>query len=374
MKTRKMISLLLVLTMCTALLSACGGGAASSAASSAAPAESSAAASSEAAAPESQPAESSAPAEAAPAAEAMTLKIGYGISDTTTMGKAVQEWADKVTADTEGRIAFEIYPSGQLGSMTEIIEAVDLGQLDIALGDSSLMTETVPELNLLSMPMLIKDFEGWKNLAHGEVGEALKAKVAEESNITCLGWMFNGFREVISTNEISSLESCKGTIIRSPEADVYIQTLTNMNFTPTALAFAEVYSALQTGVVQACETSYEQFIQNSFYEIATHMLESNHMAATMSILINTKIWDKIADEDKAIIQADYDEIMSKCDEAVNGEAEGYKNQLMTEYGCDCYNYTEEEQAVLVERFQAYWDQAAAANNFADLLAKAIEIR
>ena len=368
MKTRKLLAIFLVTAMCTAMLSACGGGA-SSAASSAAPAESSEAASSEAAAPESKPAES-----AAPAAEAMTLKIGYGISDTTTMGKAVQEWADKVTADTDGRIVFEIYPSGQLGSMTEIIEAVDLGQLDIALGDSSLMTETVPELNLLSMPMLIKDFDGWKKLAHGEVGDALKAKVAEESNITCLGWMFNGFREVISTNEISSLDSCNGTIIRSPEADVYIQTLTNMNFTPTALAFAEVYSALQTGVVQACETSYEQFIQNSFYEIATHMLESNHMAATMSILINTKIWDKIADEDKAIIQADYDEVMSKCDEAVNGEAEGYKNQLMTEYGCDCYNYTEEEQEILVERFTAYWDQAAAANNFEDLLAKAIEIR
>lgn len=358
MKLKKlMASIFSVAICCTMFFSACGKTANEPAA-------------------EEQKAESGSAAEPAPtpAADAVTLKIGYGIADTTTMGQAVKEWADKVTADTEGRIVFEIYPSGQLGSMTEIIEAVDLGQLDMALGDSSLMSETVPELNLLSMPMLIKDFEGWQALAHGEVGDALKEKVAEESDITCLGWMFNGFREVISVKEINSLDSCKDIIIRSPEADVYIQTLTNMNFTPTALSFSEVYTALQTNVVEACETSYEQFIQNSFYEIANYMLESNHMAATMSILVNTSVWDQLSAEDQAVIQEAYDEVMAKCDEAVNAEAEDYKDQLMTEYGCECYSYTEAEQEELVSRFTSYWDEAAKADNFEELLAKALEIR
>ena len=305
--------------------------------------------------------------------EPIVMKLGHGLSDATTMGKAVQEWADQVKEDTEGRVEIEVYPSGQLGSMTEIIEAIDLGTLDMALGDSSLMTETVLELNLLSMPMLIKDYEMWKTVAYGSVGDALKEKVAEQSNIVCLGWMFNGFREVLSVKPITSLESCKDTIIRSPEADVYIQTLTNMNFTPTALSFSEVYTALQTDVVQACETSYEQFIQNSFCEIAKHLLESNHMAATMSVLVNSSTWDKISEEDKALMMDAYNEIMPACDDAVYAEAEGYKQQLIDEYGCDVYYYTDEEREILNERFQEYWTTAAEADNFTDLLEEVLAL-
>ena len=305
--------------------------------------------------------------------EAIVMKLGHGLSDTTTMGKAVQAWADQVKADTEGRVEIEVYPSGQLGSMTEIIEAIDLGQLDMALGDSSLMSETVLELNLLSMPMLIKDYDTWKAVAYGSVGDALKEKVAEQTNIVCLGWMFNGFREVLSVKPITSLESCKNTIIRSPEADVYIQTLSNMNFTPTALSFSEVYTALQTDVVQACETSYEQFIQNSFCEIGKHLLESNHMAATMSVLVNSSAWDKISEEDQTIMMDAYNEIMPACDDEIYAEAEGFKQQLIDEYGCDVYYYTDEEREILNERFQDYWNTAAEADNFTDLLAEVLAL-
>lgn len=335
---KKVLALILGAAMCLSLLTACGGSTGSSGDSG-----------------------------DSATGEAVVLKLAHGLADSTTIGKAVQEWADRVEADTEGRVKIEVYPSGQLGSMTEIIEAIDLGQLDMALGDSSLMSETVLELNLLSMPMLIKDYDMWKEVAYGDVGEALKDKVAEQSNIVCLGWIFNGFREVLSIRPITSLESCTGTIIRSPEADVYIQTLSNMNFTPSALSFSEVYTALQTDVVHACETSYEQFIQNSFCELGKHLLESNHMAATMSILVNSGSWNKISDSDKEVIMAAYNEIMPECDDAVFAEAEGFKQQLIDEYGCDVYYYTDAERETLNERFQAYWEKAAEADNFTDLL-------
>lgn len=359
MRMKKILAALLCVAMVTTMLGGCGSK------ETAAPAESATA---------SEATETADTAPAAPAADAVTLKIGYGIADTTTMGKAVQTWADQVTEKTDGRIVFEIYPSGQLGSMTEIIEAVDLGQLDIALGDSSLMSETVPQLNLLSLPMLIKDFEGWKTLVDSEVGEELKTLVADNTNFIVLGWAFNGFREIITSKEVNSLDDCKGIVIRSPEADIYIQTLQRLNFTPTALSFSEVYTALQTGVVEACETSYEQFIVNSFYEEANQLIESNHMAATMSILINKGVWEGISAEDQAILQETYDTVMRECDEAISAEGETFKNELLEEKGCKLYTYTDEEQAVLVERFEDYWSEAATASGFEDLLTKAIELR
>ena len=106
---------------------------------------------------------------------------------------------------------------------------------------------------------------------------------------------------------------------------------------------------------------------NSFYELATHMIASNHMSATMSILVNQTIWDSIDPADQAIIRAAYDEIMSQCNEDVNGEAETFKQQLINEYGCDLYEYTDAEQAELVARFTDYWAENAKANDYEDLL-------
>ena len=348
---KRLISLTLVLAMCLALLAGCGG--------------------STAANPADKP-QAAAPADAPQ--EVVTLKIGYGIADTTTLGKAVQTWADRVTEETNGRYKFEIYPSGQLGALNEMIEAVDLGQLDITMNDSGQLCSIVPETNLLSMPMLIKDYEGWKNLTSGEIGDQLIADVAETTNITVLGWIFNGFREVICKNEVTSLESCTDVIIRSPDAEAYVQTLSRLNFTPTALPFAEVYSALQTGVVQATETTYEQFVVNSYYEEAKHMVETNHLVATMGMFFNTKVWESIPAEDQAIMLRINDEVFGECSDAIYGEAEGYKKQLMEEHGCTLYCYTDAEQAELLVRFEDFWKEYAAANNCTDLLEKALEIR
>lgn len=302
------------------------------------------------------------------------LKIGYGVADTSILGKAVQVWADRVTEATSGRYQFEIYPSGQLGALNEMIEAVDLGQLDITMNDSGQLGSIVPETNLLSMPMLIKDYEGWKALCYGSIGDALIEKVAASTNITVLGWIFNGFRNVISAKDITSLEGAKGVIIRSPDADAYVRTLKLLNFTPTALPFAEVYSALQTGVVQATETTYEQFILNSFFEEAKHLVETNHLVASMGIFFNTKVWNEIPAGDQEIMLNINDEVFTQCSDDVYTAAEGYKQQLINDHGCTFYSYTEQEQAEVLARFQDFWTEYAAAKNCTDLLQEAIKLR
>ena len=125
--------------------------------------------------------------------------------------------------------------------------------------------------------------------------------------------------------------------------------------------------------MEGADTSYEGFWTASYYEVAKHIIESNHMAATMTIIMNQEFWDTIPAEDQAIVAAVYDRVFDQCSQDVYDASMGFKQQLV-DAGCTVYQYTAEEQATLVERFQTYWDEAAAANGFEDLLAKAIEIR
>jgi tripartite ATP-independent transporter DctP family solute receptor len=301
----------------------------------------------------------------------MTLKIGYGVPATSVAGKYVQKWADAVTEETNGRLKFEIYPSGQLGSLVEMLEACDLNTLDITFNDASLMLTYVPEIALLSQPMLIKDYEHMDKVVQGEVGQELARRVDEQTNMHVLGWVRNGFRNIISKRPLNSLEDCKGFIIRSPESDIYIDTFTLLGMAPTPIPYSEIYTALQTGVVEGAETSFEQFILASFYELATYVLESNHMAASMSLIINKDTWNSIPESDRKIMEDLYAEIFAQCNEEVAAAEQGFKQQLK-DLGCTFSQF--EDQDEIVNIFMNYWSKFAKKNNCEDLLQEVIALR
>ena len=361
---KKAIALLLALTMVFAL-AACGGSAQTTAP--ATPAET------KTDAPAATETKTEAPATEAPKTEPVTLSVAFSTAADGTLGKSIYAWAEAVTKATDGRINFDIYPNGQLGGTNDMINAVNLGDVDINVADASLMTTLVPELTLLTLPMLIKDFDGWKALAFGDIGEKLAKKVDEESNMHILGWIFNGFRIMFSAKEISKLEDCKGLVMRSPEAAIYIDTFTTLGFSPTPLNTSEVYTALSTGVVDACDGSFEGGANRSYYEVCPWVVESNHMAASMAIVINQGTWAKISPEDQQIMLDCYNEIMPQVSEDVYNNAMTFK-QVFIDKGTTIYKFTPEEQTKLVEMFQSYWDKSATSLGYEDLLAEAIAMR
>ncbi len=301
----------------------------------------------------------------------MVLKIGYGIPEDTVSGKYVGLWADEVTAKTGGRISFEIYPSGQLGTLVEMIEACDLHTLDITFNDPSLMVTYLPEIALLSQPMLIKDYGHMDAVVQGDVGKELASRLEENTNMHVLGWVRNGFRNIISTKPLNSLADCKGFIIRSPESDIYIDTFSLLGMTPTPIPYSDIYTAMQTGVVEGCDTSFENFILASFYELGKYVLESNHMAASMSLIINKDIWESIPEEDQKIMEEAYNRLFSECNNEVAAAEQKYKKELI-EKGCTISRF--KDQDAIVNLFMDYWTEFAQKNGCEKLLEDVIALR
>ena len=307
--------------------------------------------------------------------EPITLKFSYANNSETTAGAAALAWAEAITEATEGRVQIDVYPNGQLySSLTEEIEAVELGLLDMALVDASLLVDYLPELNLLCQPMLFDGFESWERIMSSDIVDGIRQHVGENTNMRILGFVFMGFRNCIITKEINSMEDCKGVIIRSPETDVYLNTLSRLNFTPTPLSFSEIYTAMESGVVQGTETTYEYMYTQSYCEVAKQLIESCHIASNNCVIMNNGTWDKISAEDQDVILELYDEYMWSLNSKINDESEGWKQKLIDEYDCNVYYYTDEEKAVILERFQEYWNESASQHGFEDLLAQVLEIR
>ena len=301
----------------------------------------------------------------------ITLKIGYGVPADSVAGRYVALWAEEVTEATDGRINFEIYPSGQLGTLVEMIEACDLHTLDITFNDASLMLTYTPEIALLSQPMLIKDYEHMDKVVQGEVGKELSRRLEEDTNMHVLGWVRNGFRNIIGKRPLESLDDCKGFIIRSPESDIYIDTFTLLGMSPTPIPYSDIYTAMQTGVVEGCDTSFEQFILASFYELGKYILESNHMAASMSLVINEDVWSSLSSEEQMIMNNSYDKLFTQCNEEVALAEQEFKQQLI-DLGCTITHF--EDQDAIVNLFMDYWTEFAEKNDCEDLLQKVVDLR
>ena len=167
--------------------------------------------------------------------------------------------------------------------------------------DPTLMTEYSPEIPMLVQPFLIKDYEHFgKVLALPEVRDC-EAALAE-NNITVLGYFYAGFRAMCFTNkEVKNVEDCKGIIIRSPEADIYMNTLKRLGMSPTPMAMPEMYQAMKQGVIEGAEPAAAGMDLYSLYEVCPYILRSNHMFSFNSVVISTELWNSLPEVYKTII-------------------------------------------------------------------------
>jgi len=297
-----------------------------------------------------------------------TLKMGYAGNDETTTSKYMVKWSEAVKEATNGRIVIETYSSGQLGTGVEMIEAIDLGTLDLNLADYSLMETYLPEIGLLSLPCIISDYDHMWEVYGGEVGQELFSRLQANSNIKILGSLYNGFRYIGSVRPLETLADCEGLVIRSPESDIYVNTFTLYGMNPTPLPLGDVYSALQTGVVEGVDSPIENFVNFSFGEVAPYILKSRHLASSLPIVINKGIWDSIPAADQEILVSTLASIIEECNQAVLANEQASFDTL-TAAGVTFTEFSAAEREALVARFTDYWSTFAKEKNCEDLLEK-----
>ena len=296
--------------------------------------------------------------------ESITIKFGHG-GNTDQIGAIyMQEWADMVTEQTDGRIQFEIYPAGQLGTLVEMLEAVNLGTLDMTMSDPSLMTTYLPQIGLVSLPFIIEDYDHAAEVYDGEIGETLAAMLVEESNIRCLGWMWNGFRSICSKVEITTVEDCADILIRSPETDLYMDTFNMLGMEPTPIPFGEMYTAMQSKVVDAVETTPELLYTMGFYELGSYICTSNHIFSVLTPAINDDLWNTLTEEDQQIMMDCMEEVIALDRAEVIANEQGYLD-LMADEGATITEF--ENRQEIIDLFTSYWSEYATEYDCLDIL-------
>ena len=183
---------------------------------------------------------------------------------------AVENMGKKLDAATNGRIKFQMFPGAVLGQEKEAVEQVQLGAIQIARISLGVIGPIVPEVNVFNMPFVFRDEAHMRKVIDGTVGDELLAKInASPAKLVALGWMDGGSRSLYTKKPVKTPADLKGVKVRMMGNPLFVDTMNAMGGNGISMAYGEVFSALQTGVIDGAENNAPSLFTSNHYTTGT---------------------------------------------------------------------------------------------------------
>ena len=235
---------------------------------------------------------------AVPAGAQATLKMNISVSQNSHYGVAVDAFAREVEKRTDGRYKIQNFYSGALGAERESIEALQVGTLDLTMTSTGPVPNFVPEVAILDIPFLFKDYGHARATLDGPIGQELLQKFPSKG-IVALAWGENGFRHMTNNKrQVILPDDLKGLKMRTMENPVHMQAYKAFGIIPTPMAFTEVFTALQQGTVDGQENPLSVISAAKFDQVQKYMTLTGHVYSPALILMSKTVWDKLSAADK----------------------------------------------------------------------------
>lgn len=236
-----------------------------------------------------------------PAASAATsLRFAhFSVIDDPNHVSAV-EFADGVAAETGSEVTVEIIPNSQLGGEVDVVEGILLGTIDISAPGCAVLANWVSEMNALNMPFAFSDWDHYTATLDGPLFDAMVAAAAAK-NIRILGFMTSGVRHIMSKSAVNSIDDMAGMRIRTVQNPVHVATFAAFGASPTPIAYNEMYSALQTGVVDGADAANTNYYTQKFYEVAPYWAQLGWLYYSNAIIMSESRFQSLSPEIQAAL-------------------------------------------------------------------------
>ena len=235
-------------------------------------------------------------------------KMVWKASDVHPLGyptvEAIVRMGKKLEAATNGRISIQMYPSMQLGGEKEMIEQAQVGALQIARISVGAMGPVVDEVNVFNLPFVFRDEAHMRKVIDGPIGQEMLDRMsnAPTSKLIALGWMDAGTRNVYAKKPVTNPADLKGMKVRMMGNPIFVETMNAMGGNGVAMGFNELYSAMQTGVVDGAENNEPTVLAQNHYQVAKVYSLTGHLIIPEIFVFSKRTWDALSKEDQALLK------------------------------------------------------------------------
>ncbi len=236
-------------------------------------------------------------------------KIGHLESTAQSRHIHLEKVGELVSERTGGAVEFQIFPQGQMGNQREMTEGVQLGTLEATVAPAAFLGGFNPSISIMDIPFLLpEDDQIAQTIRGGAFGEALCGTFSSRG-LSCIGLWPNGKKNFTSNKPLDDLEGFPGQKFRVMDSNILIEQFNSLGASAIALPFGELYTALQTGVVDGQENPLDTILRMKFYEVQDYLVVSGHGAMEDVILFNTAWWNGLPEEYRTIISDTLEEVI-----------------------------------------------------------------
>jgi tripartite ATP-independent transporter DctP family solute receptor len=238
-------------------------------------------------------------AKAAPA-KATKLRIGYLISANSQAGAGATAMADEIARRTNGKIQLQQFPDAALGGEVEMLKAVQIGAVDLAIITGGALSVVLPEAGIFNIPFLFNSAAHAHAVLDGPIGDEYK-KLFAAKDLVPLGWAENGLRHITNSRRpITAPEDLKGLKLRVPQSEVMITGFRALGTDVSSLPFPQLYSALEAGVYDGEENPIATILSAKFAQVQKYLTLSGHVYDPSLIMMSPDAHDDLSPEERAI--------------------------------------------------------------------------
>ena len=218
---------------------------------------------------------------------------------------ATENLGKKLSDATNGRLSVQMYPSMQLGGEKETIEQTQIGAIQMLRVSVGSMGPIVDDINVINMPFLFKNTAHANKMMDGPIGQELLDKItaSPNANLVALCWMDSGARSLYnSKHPIKSIDDVKGLKFRVIGNPIFIDMMNALGGNGVAMGYDQVFSALQTGVIDGAENNMPSYVFSNHYTAAKNVTLTEHLIIPEMLVFSKRIWSTLSADDQSLIK------------------------------------------------------------------------
>ena len=233
--------------------------------------------------------------------EAVHFKLSHPSAEGGPYDLMSKKFAELVEEKSGGKYVIDIFAANALGSQEEVLDAVSLGTLDMAVTSDDILAKYAPEWGYVGLPFLLDDVDDVDENLNGELGAYLSGKL-EDKGMFVISFFENGFRNITANKEINVPQDLAGLKIRVMTNEPLRAMFTNAGAVITNVSFSELYQALQLGTCEAEENPFANIRDKKFYEVQSYMCVTMHSHTAEPLVMSKELFDSLSAEDQAMFQ------------------------------------------------------------------------
>ncbi|MDY6994355.1 MAG: TRAP transporter substrate-binding protein [Pseudomonadota bacterium] len=240
------------------------------------------------------------------------IKFSHVVAESTPKGIGAKKFKQLVEERLAGKVVVEVYPNSQLYDDNKVMEALLLGDVQLAAPSLAKFGKYTEKLQVFDLPFLFDDIKAVDRFQNGAVGQELMASM-EDKGYLGLAYWHNGMKQLSANKPLRRPEDAKGLKFRIQPSEVLEAQFKAIDANPQKLAFSEVYNALQTGVVDGQENTWANCYSKKYYEVQDYFSETNHGVLDYLVVTNARFWRGLPDD----IRQTLTEILAEVTTEVN---------------------------------------------------------